>query len=302
MTATKPWTTPARWLVGPATDEVRREQAVAAAFLRVVLGLMWLYNVAWKRPPDFGENTDSGLYHFTSYAVSHPVFPPFSWVVEELVLPNIVIFGWGVLIVETALAVLLLTGAWVRVAAALGVLQSLAIGLSVAYGPHEWPWAYWLMIGAHVVVLFSSAGRMFAVDAVRAGTGSARTLGRVWGAIAVITGAVSVILSAGDPLNARGDGLSSADLSLSLGEYNVVGGLVLVLAGGLLLFSAQRRSALAGRAAAVVAAAAALTLYVQIGFDDPLLGGTATSAAFLLTVALVAAVSGRAPGRASPRD
>ncbi|SCK30562.1 hypothetical protein [Streptomyces sp. WMMB 322] len=302
MTATKPRTTLPRWLLGPATDEVRREQAVAAAFLRVLLGLMWLYNVAWKRPPDFGQDTDSGLYHFTSYAVSHPVFPPYSWVVEELVLPNIVIFGWGVLIVETALAVLLLTGAWVRVAAALGVLQSLAIGLSVAYGPHEWPWAYWLMIGAHVAVLFSSAGRVFALDAVRAGTGSARTLGRIWGAIALITGVVGVILSAGDPLNPRGEALGSADPSLSLGEYNVIGGLVLVLAGGLLLLSALSGKALAGRVAAVVAAAAAATLYIQVGFGDPLLGGNATSAAFLLTVALVAAVAGRAPGRASPRE
>jgi uncharacterized membrane protein YphA (DoxX/SURF4 family) len=141
VTAKKSRTTPIRWLFAPATDEVRREQAVAAAFFRVVLGLMWLYNVSWKLPPDFGRNGDSGLYHYTSFAVSHPVLAPFSSVVEELVLPNIVIFGWGVLIVESLLAVLLLTGAWVRLAAALGVVQSLAIGLSVAYGPNEWPWA-----------------------------------------------------------------------------------------------------------------------------------------------------------------
>jgi hypothetical protein len=299
VTDSKSRTSLTRWLFKPAADKVPREQAVAAAFLRVVLGLMWLYNVSWKRPPDFGRDGDSGLYHYTSYAVSHPVLPPFSWVVEELVLPNIVAFGWLVLIVETALAVMLLTGAWVRVAAAIGVLQSLAIAMSVAYAPHEWPWAYWLMISAHVVVLFSSAGRVFAVDAVRAGTGSARLLGRTWGVIAVIVGAVSVALSAGDPLNAKGEGMSSAELSLSLGEYNVFGGALLILAGGLLLLPVRGGGTLAGRVAAVVAAAAALTLYVQVGFTDPLLGGNATSAAFLLSVALVAAVAGRAPGRAT---
>ena len=296
-------TSAGRWLFAPATDDVRREQAAAAGFLRVLLGLMWLYNVAWKLPPDFGKDADKGLYHFTSYAVSHPVLQPFSWVVEQAVLPNIVIFGWGVLIVESALAVMLLTGAWVRVAAALGVGQSVAIGLSVAFGPHEWPWAYWLMIGAHVAVLFSSAGRVFAVDAVRSGVGRARNLGQVWGAIAVVVGGFSAVLSAGDtPLAARGSGLVSAELSLGFGEYNLLGSLVLVLAGALLLVSARGGTALPGRGAAVVAAVAGLSLYAQTGFTDPLMGGTATSGAFLLSIAVVAATVARAPGRASPRD
>ena len=102
------------WLLAPADDDRPPGHAAAATFLRVLLGLMWLYNVAWKRPPGFGESSDSGLYHFTKYAVEYPVLPPFSWVVDNVVLPNIAIFGWGVLLVETALAVLLLTGAWVR--------------------------------------------------------------------------------------------------------------------------------------------------------------------------------------------
>jgi len=79
------------------------------------------------------------------------------------------------LIAETTLAVLLLTGTWVRLAAAIGVAQSVAIALSVAFAPYEWPWSYWLMIGAHAVILFSSAGRVLAVDGVRAGLPSRRT-------------------------------------------------------------------------------------------------------------------------------
>ncbi|MCP3821703.1 hypothetical protein NLX86_27505 [Streptomyces sp. A3M-1-3] len=74
-----------RWLFAPAAEDVPRGHAAAAVFLRVLLlGLMWLYNVEWKRPPGF-----SGLTHFASFAVSHPVLPPFSWVVEHLVLPHI---------------------------------------------------------------------------------------------------------------------------------------------------------------------------------------------------------------------
>ncbi|MFE9645131.1 DoxX family protein [Streptomyces sp. NPDC006365] len=290
-----------RWFFAPATDPVPRQQAVAAAFLRILLGLMWLYNVAWKRPPDFGEDTNTGLYKFTAFAVSDPVLPPYSWIVEHAVLPNIEVFGWGVLISETALAVLLLTGAWVRPAALLGVAQSLAIGLSVAYGPHEWPWAYWLMTGGHVVILFSSAGRAFAVDAVRSRTGSARSLGLVWGAVAVVAGAVTVLGTAGDdPLDPRGYVLGSADPSVSLGAYNLVGGIVLLVAGALVLVATLGRVAFLGWAAALVGVGAALSLYAQIGFNDPSLGGTATSAAFLLSVAVVAVTVAAAQGRTSP--
>ncbi|WP_159053466.1 Rv1678 family membrane protein [Streptomyces regalis] len=291
-----------RWLFAPATDQVPRGQAGGAAFLRVLLGLMWLHNVAWKVPPDFGD-ADGGLYKWAAFAVSHPVFPPYSWVVEKAVLPGIEVFGWGVLIAESALAVLLLTGAWVRVAAALGVGMSLSIGLSVAAAPHEWPWAYWLMIGAHVAILFSSAGRAFAVDALRSGVGSARRLGRTWGAIVVVLGGVAVLGSAGDDaLAARGHDMKAWDLMISVGRYNLVGSLVLVLIGVLLLAGALSRSALLCRAAAAVGALAALSLFAQVGFTDPLLGGTGTSAAFLLSVALVAATVASAPDQAPPRE
>ena len=275
-----------RWWTDPAVDIGDRPRDVGLGLLRILLGLMWLYNVAWKRAPDFGEEADNGLYHFTAYAISHPVLPPFSWVVENLVLPNITVFGYGVLVAETALAVLLLTGTAVRAAAALGVLQSLAIGLSVAFAPNEWPWSYWLMIGAHLVLLLGVAGRWAAVDAVRAGLRAPGALQRVWGVLAVVVGLYSVVLSFDDPLASRGPGLRSTDLSVSLGEYNLLGGLV-VLGVGALVLLASRGVAVLGRVAAGLAVLAALSLHVQLGFSDPLLGGTPTSAAFLLCLAVV---------------
>jgi len=256
---------------------------------------MWLYNVAWKRAPDFGQDAGNGLFKFTSYAVSHPVLPPYSWVVEHLVLPHFQVFGWVVLAAETALAVLLLTGTWVRAAAALGVAQSIAIALSVAYAPAEWPWSYWLMIGAHVVILFSCAGRVLSVDALRAGLARGRTLVQVWGGLSVLLGLITIVGSLDDPLAARGYQVGSSDLSLSLGEYNAVGGLVLLLTGALLL-AAPRVGAVTGarlaRTGAVLALVAAVSLYVQLGFSDPLLGGSATSAAYFLCLAVVAVAVG----------
>lgn len=279
--------TSARWLLAPATDPVSRANAAGTAALRILVGLLWLHNVSWKNAPDFGERSSSGLFKYTSFAVSHPVFPPYSWVVEHLVLPAFTAFGWAVLAAETTLAVLLLTGAWVRLAAALGVAQSLAIALSVAYAPNEWPWAYLLMIGAHGLLLVSSAGRVLAVDAVRADIASGRTLGRAWGGLTVLIGLVSVVLSLGDPLAARGPGLGSGDLEVSLGAYNLVGGLALLVTGTLLVLAARGGSPRLGWTAAALAALAALSLYVQLGFSDPLLGGTPTSAAYFACVAVV---------------
>ncbi len=277
------------WLVAPATDDVPRPQAIGAAALRILAGLLWLLNVGWKAAPDFGRTNDGGLYKFTSYAVSEPVFPPYAWVVENLVLPHFTPFGWGVLIAETTLAVLLLTGSFVRLAAALGVAQSLAIGLSVAYAPGEWPWSYLLMVGVHGLLLVSSAGRLLAVDAVRARLSSGRTLARVWGVLAVTMGVVAGLLSLGNPLAPRGPGLELVKLEVGLGQYNVIGGLALVLAGGLLLAAAQTGRRPLALVAAGVAIVAALSLYAQLGFSDPLLGGTPSSAAFFLALAVVAA-------------
>lgn len=285
------------WLLAPATEDVPRHQVWGAVVLRVLLGLMWLHNVSWKRPPDFGEDSDRGLYHFTGLAVSDPVFPPYSRLVEEVVLPGIEVFGWGVLAAETAVAVMLLTGAWVRAAAALGVAQSVAIALSVAAAPNEWPWSYWLMIGAHLAILLSSAGRVFAVDAVRAGLAPARRLGTLWAVIALAAGAVAVVGAADDPTAAAGHYLRAGDLAISLGRFNLIGALALLVAGALLLAAARTHPTVLGWAAAAVAVVAAVSLHAQVGFSDPILGGNATSAAFFLCLAVVAATLAR-KGRA----
>lgn len=287
------------WLISPAVDDVPRRFAVAAVVVRILVGLMWLFNVAWKRPPDFGQTKGGGLYGFTGYAVSNPVFPPFSWVIEHVVLPQFTAFGWGVLAAETLLAVALLSGAWVRLAALIGVAQSLAIGLSVAKAPNEWPWSYLLMVAVHLLLLFAGAGRYLAVDALRAGLSDGRALARLWGVLSVLMGAAAVVLSGSSPVAPKGVNLHLNGLEVGLGVYNAAGGVLLVLVGaGLLIWSGTRRPAVAF-VTAVLAAAAGIVLTVQIGFSPPVLGGDATSAAFFFTLTAVAlAVSRSLPDRA----
>ena len=133
---------------------------------RIVLGLLWIQNSGWKTPPDFGRNAGSGLYKFTRFAVEHEVFAPYAFVVRELILPNFVVFGWLVLIVEASLGAFLLLGLATRLWALVGVAQSFAIALSVLNAPGEWSWAYYLMIAAHLAIFAAAAGRHWGLDSV----------------------------------------------------------------------------------------------------------------------------------------
>lgn len=135
-----------RWSVSPAVDKVPVGQARAAAGLRVLVGLMWLYNVSWKRAPDFGQNRHIGLFAFTGDAVSHPVLPPYSWIVEHLVLAHFQVFGWVVLLfssagrvlsVEAVLAGLSRSTSLLRVWGALAVI----VGVVTALGSFSDPLA-----------------------------------------------------------------------------------------------------------------------------------------------------------------
>ncbi|TQC46678.1 hypothetical protein EEB14_24930 [Rhodococcus sp. WS4] len=268
--------------------------------LRILMGLVWLYNIAWKTPPDFGRDSGGGLYGFTRAAVEHPVFPPFSWLVEHLVLPHFVVFAWLTLVVETVLAVLLLTGTLVRVAALLGIGQTLAICFSVAEAPNEWPWSYFMLIGIHVVLLCTWSTRYFAVDAVRTqarrGTGSlaAASLLRTWGIILTLLGVAALIASfQTDRWASRGGLVGYEDLEVTVGTYNLAGAFAVLVVAACALTGAtlrRRELALAGAALAAVAAAG---IYIQSGRTEVWLGGTNTTAAVFLCAALVSAATGR---------
>jgi thiosulfate dehydrogenase [quinone] large subunit len=136
------------------------------AVVRIGVALMWIQNASWKTPPDFGEADNSDLYVFTRYAIEYPVLPPFAALIDQVVLPNFVFFGWVTLLTESALGAFLLIGLLTRFWAVVGVAQCLAIMFSVLNAPHEWHWSYYLMILAHVAIFATAAGRAFGVDGV----------------------------------------------------------------------------------------------------------------------------------------
>ncbi len=143
-----------------ATVNVRAGIAV----LRVGAALLWMQNVAWKVPPDFGENSRRGLYEWVNWAVEREVFAPWAWFVEHVVFPNFVFFGWMVMLVEASLGAFLLIGLATRFWALVGVFETLVITLSVLHAPNEWHWSYFLMLLIHVALLATAAGRCYGID------------------------------------------------------------------------------------------------------------------------------------------
>ncbi len=128
---------------------------------RLVIAFLWIQNVRWKVPPDFGA-----LAAFTSFAIEHPVFPPYTAIVESLILPNIGFFGWVVILAESAIGAFLLVGLFTRLWGLIAVGQSFVIFLSVGVTPEEWPWSYYLMMVGSLLLAGTAAGRVWGLDAV----------------------------------------------------------------------------------------------------------------------------------------
>jgi asparagine N-glycosylation enzyme membrane subunit Stt3 len=90
-----------------------------------------------------------------------------------------------------------------------------------------------------------------------------------------------------------GSQLGGPDLSISVGSYNVVGAVTLLVVAALMCAAATLRRRELALGSAAVAVLAALSLYVQLSRTDVWLGGSNTSAAFLLCAAVVSGATAR---------
>lgn len=175
-----------------------RSRGVALGGARIAVGLMWLANVHWKVPNDFGEASGGGLYKYSESVTRNSPFAPFTWVTEEIVLPNFQFFGWFTLITETLLAALLIVGYRTKLVALAGAAMSVPIMLSVLYYDRadEWSWAYILMIAAHVLLWASDAGAHLGVDGVlRRDAASARRSLLPLGVVTIVIGAAGLFVA-----------------------------------------------------------------------------------------------------------
>jgi thiosulfate dehydrogenase (quinone) large subunit len=140
----------------------------ALALLRIAYGILWLQQVLWKIPPDFGLARGDGLYYWTQQMALHSFLAPHKFFVTSVVLPHFLLFGWLTFCTEIFIAASQLLGLFTRLGAlaAFGMATNLLIGL--ARHPSEWPWSYLMLIGFALLFLSTHAGRVFGVDGVLA--------------------------------------------------------------------------------------------------------------------------------------
>lgn len=303
-----------------ATELDERARGAVLGVARIVVGLMWLANLHWKVPPGFGESSGGGLYKYSESVTRNSPFAPFTWLTEEIILPNFALFGWVTLIVETVLAVLLIIGYHTKIAALVGAITTVPIFLSVLYYDRadEWSWAYFLMFAAHLFVYASDAGNHLGLDgALRRGPAASTRAIRAIGAIATIVGVLGLYVArsvdfAGDRVallgsdagfvNADGDLIRRWELKFMW--FNPLWAVLTIVLGGLAI--AAFRVGWAARAAGAGFAVLAVVIFAMQNFgyvrDDGVVQtvGTSANAAVWASFAVVLLSADRAIRRGSP--
>jgi thiosulfate dehydrogenase (quinone) large subunit len=239
--------------------------------VRIVAGLLWLENLNWKRPGDFGQRQKNGLFKYVQYGIDHKVLTPYSWVLQHVIVKHITLFGWSTLLLESFLAASLLVGWKVRWVSLIGATQALAIGLSVLNSPGEWPWSYYLMIALHLALFALAAGQIAGLDGLPT---------EKWGTAATTAGAISIAVGVWGFVRA-----SSLDFTAHVGSLiftktgelqflrlNSLGALVTLIIGVVVVVGARLKSALLTMLGG--AAFAVLVLIGLIQWRNPASGET----------------------------
>jgi uncharacterized membrane protein YphA (DoxX/SURF4 family) len=138
------------------------------ALARMAIGVLWLFSLRWKLPPDFAPDAGKGLLDWMQLMVQHPSFGFYAGFVENIVIPNFTFFAWIIFLGELLVGLGLLTGAFTRVAAIGGLLMSLNLGIGLLEVPGEWPWSYVMLAMWHTLFFIANAGRVLGIDALLA--------------------------------------------------------------------------------------------------------------------------------------
>ncbi|HEU0296234.1 MAG TPA: hypothetical protein VFR47_26090 [Anaerolineales bacterium] len=88
------------------------------------------------------------------------------YLLDNLFIPQIRVFGWLVFLTEFWVFLSMALGLFTRLGAlaSLGISTQLYVGLANIPRPFEWEWTYGLMILLSMAMLGAAAGRIFGVD------------------------------------------------------------------------------------------------------------------------------------------
>jgi thiosulfate dehydrogenase [quinone] large subunit len=131
---------------------------------RILIGILWLYSLRWKLPPDFAPAAGRGLLDWLQLEVQHPAFDLYGNFVANVVIPNFTVFAWIIFSAELLVGLSLLTGTLTRLGAAVGLLMAVNLGIGLLEVPGEWPWSYVMLAMWHGTFLVAGAGRLWGID------------------------------------------------------------------------------------------------------------------------------------------
>ena len=134
------------------------------AGLRVLMGVLWLANLSWKLPPDFGRHDPRGLLYSFHQAEQYAVGEPLRRFMGHVVIPHFTLFGWQVFLVEAVAGVLLLLGWHTRIGAVIGLFQAIAITVLTARAPNQWFWGFVLFIAVSLLIAIVPSNRHLSLD------------------------------------------------------------------------------------------------------------------------------------------
>jgi thiosulfate dehydrogenase (quinone) large subunit len=145
---------------------MRERDRIAWVFvsLRVFMGVLWLSNLSWKLPPDFGRNDPRGLMYSFRQAEHYALSEPLRRFMAHVVIPHFTFFGWQVFLVELVAGVLLLIGWHTRVGAVIGLLQAIAITVLTVQAPNQWFWGFALFVAVSLVLVVVPCNMRLSVD------------------------------------------------------------------------------------------------------------------------------------------
>ena len=139
----------------------RTARHIGIWLLRLIVGSMWWQQSLWKIPPNY-----DGLIYWMKQMVDHASIPLQAQLVQDIVLPNIVLFGPLVYAVEVLIAVCLMLGLLTRIGAGLGALMALNLWLGLYSAPGEWPWTYGFLGIIQLLFVLDPPGRSLGGDVV----------------------------------------------------------------------------------------------------------------------------------------
>jgi uncharacterized membrane protein YphA (DoxX/SURF4 family) len=137
----------------------RTARHIGIWLLRLIAGSMWWQQSLWKIPPN-----DDGLIYWMKQMVDHASIPLQAQLVQDIVLPNMVLFGPLVYAVEVLIAVSLMLGLLTRIGAGLGALMALNLWFGLYSAPGEWPWTYGFLVIIQMLFVLDPPGRSLGAD------------------------------------------------------------------------------------------------------------------------------------------